>query len=141
VLSLVIQDFERLGHTENRIISHVPSGAVMANIDPNAFAILLRNLLENGLKHGDPDKPVEVYLSPKAELRVLSPGPEIPPETLSSLTRPFVRGDTMASGTGLGLAIVKSIAIGSGGAITLRAPMSNGESGLEVVVGLTSERS
>jgi len=134
VLELVIQDFERLGHDAGRIIPHLPAGAVMSNIDPNAFAILLRNLVENGLKHGDSDKPVEVYLSAKAELRVESPGPVIPKQTLDTLTRPFVRGDTMASGTGLGLAIVKSIAIGSGGAITLHAPMSNGINGLEVSV-------
>jgi len=140
VLSLVLEDFERLDHTANRIMTHVPDGAVMANIDPNAFAILLRNLLENGLKHGDPDKPVDVYLSPRAELRVLSPGPAIPPETLDRLTRPFVRGDTIASGTGLGLAIVKSIAIGSGGSIALHAPMSTGENGLEVVVALTAQK-
>lgn len=135
VMSLVLQDFERLGRGASRVISHVPRGAVMASIDPNAFAILLRNLLENGLKHGGPEKPVIVHLSPQAELRVQSPGPAIPPETLNTLTHPFVRGDTLASGTGLGLAIVKSIAIGSGGSITKHAPMTNGESGLEVAIG------
>ena len=137
VLALVIEDFERLGHAAGRVVTHLPNGAVMANIDPNAFAILLRNLIENGLKHGDPEKPVEVYFSTKAELRVVSPGPAINPETLKTLTRPFVRGDTLASGTGLGLAIVKSIAIGSGGSITLHAPMRNGTLGLEAVVALT----
>ena len=45
---------------------------------------------------------------------------------------------TLASGTGLGLAIVKSIAIGSGGSISLHAPMTNGESGLEVVIGFVN---
>ncbi len=136
VLDLVVEDFLRLGHEAERIRIQRPQGAVMASIDPNAFAILLRNLIENGLRHGDPDKPVSVYLSPMAELRVRSPGPEIPRQTLDTLTRPFVRGNTMASGTGLGLAIVASIAKGIGGSIALHAPMRNGESGLEVVVNL-----
>ena len=78
---------------------------------------LLRNLIDNGLKYGDPDQVVSVTVKPgprnMAEFAVVDRGPGIAPDHLPHLTRRFYRTDPgrsrAAGGTGLGLAIVKHI--------------------------------
>ncbi|WP_258186556.1 histidine kinase dimerization/phospho-acceptor domain-containing protein, partial [Cereibacter changlensis] len=63
ILRLVVTDFARAG-TGNRIALEMAEGSVFSRIDPDAFAILCRNLIENGLRHGD-EAPVEVGLDPR----------------------------------------------------------------------------
>jgi two-component system phosphate regulon sensor histidine kinase PhoR len=78
---------------------------------------LLRNLIDNGLKYGDPEQVVAVTVKPgprnMAEFAVVDRGPGIAPDHLPHLTRRFYRTDPgrsrAAGGTGLGLAIVKHI--------------------------------
>ena len=78
---------------------------------------LLRNLIDNALKYGDPAEPVTVSVAPAPnggiDLTITDRGPGIAPEHLPHLTRRFYRTDPgrsrAAGGTGLGLAIVKHI--------------------------------
>ncbi|AZI37434.1 phosphate regulon two-component histidine kinase PhoR [Caenibius tardaugens NBRC 16725] len=78
---------------------------------------LVRNLVDNGLKYGDPEGTVSVTLSRDESggvvLKVQDQGEGISPEHLPHLTRRFYRTDPgrsqAAGGTGLGLAIVKHI--------------------------------
>ena len=93
-----------------------PDEAIPVNGDSKQLEQLVRNLVDNALKYGEPDKPVVVSLVPgkgEVELAVSDGGPGIPPEHLPHLTRRFYRTDPgrsrQAGGTGLGLAIVKHI--------------------------------
>ena len=77
---------------------------------------LVRNLIDNALKYGDPVKPVVVgvvHAGNEAVLMVRNEGEGIAPEHLPLITRRFYRTDPgrsrAAGGTGLGLAIVKHI--------------------------------
>ncbi len=78
---------------------------------------LVRNLVDNALKYGDPSEVVTVSLSLDArgyaQLEVKDRGEGIAPEHIPHLTRRFYRTDPgrsrAAGGTGLGLAIVKHI--------------------------------
>ncbi|MDD3798778.1 MAG: ATP-binding protein [Novosphingobium sp.] len=78
---------------------------------------LVRNLVDNGLKYGDPQGTVTVTLSRDGNdyvvLEVKDQGEGIAPEHIPHLTRRFYRTDPgrsrAAGGTGLGLAIVKHI--------------------------------
>lgn len=77
---------------------------------------LVRNLIDNAMKYGDPAQPVQVSItadSGEAELIVTDRGEGIHPDHLPYLTRRFYRTDPGRSravgGTGLGLAIVKHI--------------------------------
>jgi two-component system phosphate regulon sensor histidine kinase PhoR len=78
---------------------------------------LLRNLIDNALKYGSTEAPVEVGVvqtgANKIQLTITDHGPGIAPEHLPHLTRRFYRTDPGRSrasgGTGLGLAIVKHI--------------------------------
>ena len=78
---------------------------------------LVRNLVDNGLKYGDPQGTVTVALhhdeNDAVVLSVQDQGEGIAPEHIPHLTRRFYRTDPgrsrAAGGTGLGLAIVKHI--------------------------------
>lgn len=110
------------------------SEQVLSVIDPDAFAILLRNLIENALKHGAVDQPVAVSLSNTALLRVVNAGPVVPPAVLAQLTGRFVRGDSQAEGSGLGLAIAATITRGVAANMRLLSPATGRTDGFEVAV-------
>jgi two-component system OmpR family sensor kinase len=118
-----------------RIRLQLPTeGSVYCAIDPDAFGILLRNLIENALKYGAADQPVDVSLTDQALLRVVNGGPAVPASVLQRLTERFVRGSSEASGTGLGLAIAKTIVHGVKARMTLASPATGREDGFEVNV-------
>lgn len=129
VLRMVTKEMAK--DAADRIELSLPPGPVRSRIDPDAFAILSRNLIENALKHGSHDDAIHVGLSEEGVLVVTNAGPAVTPETLARLTRPFERGDTRASGSGLGLAIAKAIASGVGGALTLISPLPGQAGGFE----------
>ncbi len=131
VLGMVVDEFARGTDGPGRIDVDSPASPVLSNIDPDVFAILARNLIENALIHGRREERVRVALSPEGVLRVVNGGPPVPPELLARLSRPFERGRTAANGTGLGLAIAIAIASGTGGDVTLTSPLDGRVGGFE----------
>ncbi len=117
----------------HRIGLKLPDEAsVYSAIDPDAFGILVRNLIENALKYGAVNQPVEVSITGQALLRVVNGGPVVPESVLQQLTERFVRGRSEVSGSGLGLAIAKTIVQGVGATMTLVSPATGREEGFEV---------
>jgi two-component system phosphate regulon sensor histidine kinase PhoR len=108
-------------------------GAIVAG-DSTQLEQLLRNLIDNALKYGGADSPVEVGVAaPRAntiELTVTDHGPGIAPEHLPHLTRRFYRTDPGRSrasgGTGLGLAIVKHIVERHRGKLDITSTLGEG---------------
>ncbi|HDS1694919.1 MULTISPECIES: ATP-binding protein [Pseudomonas] len=120
-----------------RIDLQLPSQtSVYSIIDPDAFGILLRNLIENALKYGATDQPVEVSLTEQAQLRVVNSGPAVPQSVLEHLTERFVRGHSEISGSGLGLAIAKTIVQGVNARMKLVSPATGRQDGFEVCIWL-----
>lgn len=120
-----------------RIELKLPSQAsVYSAIDPDAFGVLLRNLIENALKYGAADQPVEVSLTEQALLRVVNGGPAVQGHVLQRLTERFVRGGSQASGSGLGLAIANTIVQGVNARMRLASPATGRQDGFEVCVWL-----
>ena len=82
--------------------------------DPALVAILLRNLLDNAIRHGPAGTTVEVgvqAVAGGAELVVTDQGPGVPPEERDRLGERFHRVlGTGETGSGLGLSIVRRIA-------------------------------
>ena len=62
---------------EGRVAVTLPEGAVASRLDPDAFAVLARNLIENALRHGAPGTPVAVTLTPAGVLRVENDAPPV----------------------------------------------------------------
>jgi two-component system OmpR family sensor kinase len=80
VARVVVDDLERAS-TKDRIALTLPSTAVMSDIDPDAFAILCRNLVENALRHGAENTTVQVALTADGLLSVANDGPVLPLST------------------------------------------------------------
>lgn len=128
VLRLVAEDVARAGGA-GRVTLDLPRAPVLGDIDPDALAILARNLLENAWRHGAAGAQVGLALTPAGVLRVTNDGAPVPPEMLARLTARFERGGAQAEGAGLGLAIVAAIAEGAGGRLTLSSPIPGAEGG------------
>jgi len=106
---------------------------VLVRGDRDELVRVAENLIENAIKYGASDKPVEVTVSPRdrdAILIVRDHGPGIPPEHLPRLTERFYRvdaGESRAKGsTGLGLAIVKHILARHRGRLTIESGSGQG---------------
>lgn len=129
---------EDIGQTlrPDRIGLTLPDRPVMSDLDPDAFAILCRNLVENALRHGDPSGPVAVTLAEDGTLTVANAGPAVPAEALARLTARFERGGSATDGSGLGLAIVSAIAERIGSPLVLRSPRPGQDAGFEASVRL-----
>lgn len=90
-----------------------PAGAAAPlplNGDASLLASMLRNLIENALRHTPPNGHVTLRLSADG-IEVLDEGPGVPPEQLSRLGDRFFRPPGEETpGSGLGLSIVRRIA-------------------------------
>jgi two-component system OmpR family sensor kinase len=139
LLTFVVQKLRRSTPVTMRLTLPA-SGPVLSTIDPDAFAILARNLIENALKHGTTDVAIDITLSGEALLSVVNAGNVVPALVLARLSERFVRGDSRTDGFGLGLAIATTIARGVGATLTLISPASGRQDGFEVRVQFVSAR-
>lgn len=126
ICRLVLADFPEA----ERIECILPERPVLSNVDIDVFAIALRNLVENALKHGIAGGSVRVVLGEDGSLRVANRGTPITPEDFRRLCQRFERGAALSEGAGLGLAIVAAIAKGLGGTVS-PASTDNGD-GVEI---------
>ncbi len=132
VARMIVDDLAR-GAGPGHILLTLPDNAIMSDLDPDAFAIVLRNLIENALRHGRADSPIEVSLATDGTLTVANDGPVLTEGDLARLTRRFERAGSEGAGSGLGLAIVRSIAERTGSSFEIRSPRASGISGFEAM--------
>lgn len=136
VLRAVVDEFRR-AKPDARIALRLPQGGARpSSLDPDALAILLRNLVENALKHGAPEGEVLVTLKADGTLSVVNGGPVVPPDQLAGLMGRFARGKGAGEGSGLGLAIVGAIAQGADLRTELRSPPLGRADGFEARLSL-----
>ncbi len=133
ILRMVAGDLA-YGDHDNQIQLTLPDVPVLSWIDPDAFAIAARNLLENALRHGSREMPVAVDLQLDGTLTVANAGPIVPPEDLKKLTHRFARQNRNTRGSGLGLSIVQVIADGSRSKLEINSPATNRIDGFEVIL-------
>jgi signal transduction histidine kinase len=109
-------------------------------LDPTRIRLLLRNLLDNALRHstGAP-LPPELHLRTGGQgiqIEVRDHGPGVPEDQIPHLAEPFFRPDTARTraqgGVGLGLHLCKLVAQAHGGTFAVR----NAQPGLAVTVTL-----
>lgn len=134
VLNMVVRDLNASTRWHDRVHVEAAAGGLVAAIDPDAFAIALRNLVENALKHGAADQPVQVIAAAPGAVRIINRGGLVGAADLARLGQPFARGDTTADGSGLGLSIARSILEQAGGALSLHSPAPGATDGFEAVM-------
>jgi len=138
VARVVVDDLARAS-APGRIALTLPDTAVMSDIDPDAFGILCRNLLENALRHGAETAAVGVTLTGDGQLIVSNDGPVLPRDTLDRLTARFERASDSTDGSGLGLAIVVAIADRIGSQLILESPRPGSSSGFQASLRLPTD--
>ena len=104
--------------------------------DPVSMARVLSNLLGNALRHGSPERPIELSLredGAETVLEVHNYGSPIPPEMIPVMFDPFRRAKCAAheaivggAGLGLGLYITRGIVAAHGGRIEVRSTAEHG---------------
>jgi two-component system OmpR family sensor kinase/two-component system sensor histidine kinase QseC len=91
--------------------------------DAVSLTVMVRNLVDNAVRHSPPGSRVEVSLTQEASAPVLvvdDAGPGIPADERERVFDRFYRRDSStAEGSGLGLAIVRTVAQRHGATVTL----------------------
>jgi two-component system, OmpR family, osmolarity sensor histidine kinase EnvZ len=102
-----------------------PDWPLPMRADPTAVERILRNLVENALRHAGAARLSARAAGAQVELEVADEGPGIDPRDLDRLQRPFERGERArtvdGAGAGLGLAIARDLAARNGGEIAFSA--------------------
>lgn len=101
---------------------------VTVDADGSQLARVVRNLLDNAIRHSPDDSVVTVQIQRQdavASLRVIDEGPGFPPEFRDRAFDPFTRADeardTRTGTAGLGLSIAKGIVAAHDGTVALGA--------------------
>ncbi|MEE9320936.1 MAG: ATP-binding protein [Granulosicoccus sp.] len=132
----IVDEYSRTDRSSGRIRFHcVGAKQFLVRLDQDGLAILLRNLIENALKHSPSETPVDITLSATGNaLHIVNECAVITPAELECIKTRFTRGATTAPGAGLGLAIVEAITNRSGINIELKSPATDQGSGFESIV-------
>ncbi|MCW2494134.1 HAMP domain-containing sensor histidine kinase [Jatrophihabitans sp.] len=86
------------------------TGTALCLVDPRRMHAVVRNLINNAIRHGVPPVTVEIDsgAGDGVRLHIIDQGPGIPQDRQESIFGRFTRGDPARSGgTGLGLAIAR----------------------------------
>ncbi|MFZ5471235.1 MAG: sensor histidine kinase [Myxococcota bacterium] len=123
---------QRMG-AEVDLSYHLPSGLPQVEIDRDAVAGALLNLLQNAYKYSGENKRIEVRARPEASgvaIEVHDFGIGIAPREKKRIFERFYRVDELLTrrteGSGLGLSIAKRIVEAHGGKISVKSELGKG---------------
>jgi signal transduction histidine kinase len=114
------------------LLVDVPDEDRELEIDRLRIRLLITNLLNNAIRHGEnnPIKVIVRFHTKGVTLEVIDQGEGIPAEHLSHITEPFYRADSSrqrnTGGFGLGLYLCRLIAKAHGGELTIRSELGKG---------------
>ena len=137
----VLQSLQARHPAAARVRLEVAPGLGLVAVDPARTRLLLRNLLDNALRHGaDAPHPPRLELRPLAGgglmIEVRDHGPGVPEDQIDRLAQAFYRPDSARTrsqgGVGLGLYLCRLVAQAHGGGFTVR----NAQPGLSVSASL-----
>lgn len=134
VLEMLVQDFRRSEQSARLVVRLDPDAQISGYYNADAFAMALRNLVENALVHGDPARPVELVLAADGSISVANGGQVYTPQELEKLTGRFQRGRTDADGSGLGLSIAANVLKTMNADLDLRSPATGKADGFEAII-------
>ena len=127
LVTLLVEGFRR-SHMDADVDVQLAPGVTTLprTVDPDAFAIVLNNLLENARRYGAPAKPITLAIAANGSIVVANAvnGP-IDPDVDVYRAR-FKRGQTTKRGSGLGLTIVDKLMEQMNGTMTLRVIETQG---------------
>lgn len=109
VLDLVVEDFKRAG-ADRLIYHHADTEQLRCPVSEDAFAIAIRNMIENALHHGVKSQPVEIAIVDGRSILVTNGAEALSDAQLQAIQKRFQTGNSTAPGSGLGLSIIERLA-------------------------------
>lgn len=134
VLELVLTDFRRSDGADRIVFEREPGAGLEGPYSQDAFAIVLRNLIENALLHGRSDEPVSVRLENGGVVRIVNGAAPLGPEELTAVRKRFGRGNSITPGSGLGLSIAERLLHQMNARFDIHSPATGRRDGFEVVL-------
>lgn len=132
----VVQEFWSDPKLLDRIQLHTPEDDdVVALGDFDAIAIVVRNLIENAVRHA-PNSLIDVMVETPALIRVRDQGPGVDPRTLGLIRLRHVKSQRDATGYGLGMSIISTVVTRHQGRLELLSPPPGLAQGFEAQVHL-----
>lgn len=131
LLDIVLSESQRDPGRKERLRVVRPDQPVLCKLDPDAFAMIAGNLIDNAFQHAPPETVIDIELTQSGVLRIVNDSPALSPAELERLPGRFQRGMKGSDGFGLGLYIADKIARHSGGRLVLRSPPSGKDRGFE----------
>jgi len=120
LLRHVLDSYQRDETRASLLKVDLPENPVMRRIDPDAFAIVVGNLVENAFRHRlEDDTPVKIEISDDRVLYVRNAARHFKPQELERFMERFSKSESDDRGYGLGLYISRLIARQSGGDLRL----------------------
>jgi two-component system OmpR family sensor kinase len=135
IVEMVVTDFQRsIALPDRLLLRRSPGARLVGPYSEDAFAIVLRNLIENALVHGDLDKPVEVLVEEGGVVRIVNGAAVMTESELMAIRKRFSRGRTEATGSGLGLSIVDRLLGQMNAQLVLLSPATGRSDGYEAKI-------
>ena len=138
VIADIIERLPQKLEAKRRVKTNIAAGASIVEFNPDAFKLVLLNLVENALIYSQNKQPVWIEAENVPEkrggqdgqivkIRIRDNGVGIPPEYLKQIFNPFVRlREDIAEGSGLGLTLVRSLVELNGGDVFVRSDKGEG---------------
>jgi len=128
-LAALVQGLQAGCFAGRALVVDLPPDLPTAEADKTRLTLLLRNLIDNALRHaGEAARPPELaarWDGTTLTLTVRDHGPGVPPEFLARLAEPFYRTDSArlraTGGVGLGLYLCRLVAQAHGGSLRFEA--------------------
>ena len=136
----VIHDLQAKHASADRIALHIDDNLSAQSLDPTRLRLLLRNLLDNALRHSDAAAaPVELHILQEGHtlhINVRDHGTGVAEDQLPNMATPFFRPDAArgrsTGGVGLGLYLCRLVAEAHDGTFQI----SNAQPGLRISVSI-----
>lgn len=134
ITGMIVDEYAWRPDVGERLLPDTPKDSpCWVAMDQDALAIILRNVIENAVHHGDRDAPITVRVGSDHSVRVTNGCPVIPPDVLDGLKKRFRRGGAPGSpGDGLGLAIVDALMRQAGAEFEMTSPAEGQADGFEI---------
>jgi two-component system OmpR family sensor kinase len=135
VLDLLVEEYQRNMQNDERIIYERSAEARLVKpVNEDAFAIVIRNLIENALLHGKQDEPVLIRVGKDSTIHIINGGKSLSSEELANAQKRFGRGTTTVPGSGLGMPIAIEIAEQMHAHLQFLSPATGSTDGFEAIL-------